>query len=148
MPTSLEIKLRTAAALDATLSSLLGSSPFRWYGPQSPQGPQNGGPQFPLVEVMQVSQIPQYSTSALLKNALYRMQFTIWDIDLESCRAVKNAIIQFLVNFNAYSSPGNPNQTLQPNRVMNARLGKSEAQTAPITYWITVDVMIWNNESV
>ncbi len=147
MGTSLDVKLRTAAALDATLSSLLGSSPFRWYGPQAPQGPQPpANIQYPLVEVSQVSEIPQYSTHAQLVNSQYRMQFTIWDIDLESVRTVKRAIISFLNTFNAYSvSSAAP---LQPNRVVNARLGKSQPQTAPITWWMTIDVMIWNNEQL
>jgi hypothetical protein len=140
MQTSLEVKLRNAALGNATLVSLLGSSPFRWFGPQAPPGLA-----FPSVEVQQVSQVPQYSTTALLISAQYRMQFTIWDEDLERARSVKNAIIQFLTTFNAYSTSSA--QPLQPNRVLNARLGKSQAATDPITWWITVDALIWNNET-
>lgn len=142
MGTSLEVKLRTAAAANSALVALLGSSPFRWFGPQAPQDSAQ-----PLVEVMQVSQAPQYSATTLLINQQYRMQFTIWDINLETARAVRNAIIQFLTTFNAYSSSA-PAAQLQPNRVMNARLGKSQAETAPITYWITIDALIWNNENL
>lgn len=141
MPTSLDVKLRTAAALDPTLSSLLGSSPFRWFGPQAPQGSVQ-----PLVEVLQVSQTPQYSNAALLITCPYRMQFTIWDTNLERARSVRNAIIQFLTSFNAYS-PANSVSPRRPNQVLNVRLGQSEAQTDRITYWITLDAMIWNNET-
>lgn len=141
MPTSLETKLRIAAALDATLASLLGSSPFRWYGPQAAQGSIQ-----PLVEVQEVSQVPMYSNTALLTTCLYRMQFTIWDTDLERARSVRNAIVQFLKTFNAYS-PANSVSPLRPNKVVMVRTGPSEAQTDPLTYWIMLDAMIYNNET-
>lgn len=141
MSTSLDIKIRTAAALDSTLSGLLGSTPFRWFGPQSPQGSTQ-----PLVEVQQISQTPMYSNASLLITCPYRMQFTIWDTNLERARSVRNAIIQFLTTFNAYS-PASSVSPLRPNKVLNVRLGQSEPQTDPITWWITLDAMIFNNEN-
>ncbi len=140
MSTSIEIKLRTAAAANATLLSLLGSSPFRWFGPQAPQGSLQ-----PLVEVLMVDGPPQYSLQALLETCKYRIQFTIWDTDLESARTVERAIIQFLTGFNAYNA--GDSSPIQRNRVVNRRSGKSEPQTGTITYWRTLDAMIWNNES-
>jgi Protein of unknown function (DUF3168) len=141
MATSLEVKLRSAAAANSTLVSLLGSSPFRWYGPQAPQGSVQ-----PLVEVLQVSRVPQYSTTDLLITVEYRMQFTVWDTNLESARSVINAIIQFLKTFNAYNS--GDSSPIQRNRFVNVRTGQSQAQTDPITYWLTLDAMIWNNETL
>lgn len=141
MATSLEIKLRTAAAADATLQSLLGTNPFRWYGPQAQQGAAQ-----PLVEVLMVDAPPQYSTTQLLNTCRYRMQLTIWDTDLERARTVERAIIQFLTTFNAYNS--GDQSPIQRNRVVNRRSGRSQAQTDPITYWRTLDAMIWNNEEI
>lgn len=139
--TSLDIKLRTAASADPVLPTLLGSSPFRWYGPQSPQGQVQ-----PLVEVMQVSKVPQYSTTAILLTALYRMQMTIWDTNLERAQSVQRAITNFLLTFNAYNS--GDHSPIQRNQVVNVRIGRSQAQTDPITYWITLDALIWNNEQI
>jgi len=141
MGTSLEIKLRTAAAADATLSSLLGSNPFRWYGPQAQQGALQ-----PLVEVFVVDAPPQYSLQALLETCRYRIQFTIWDENLESARTVEAAIIQFLTTFNAYNT--GDSSPIQRNRVVMRRSGKSEPQTGSITYWRTLDAFIWNNENL
>jgi hypothetical protein len=137
---SLVVKLRTRAAANAPLVALLGSSPFAWYGPQAPQGSAQ-----PLVEVMEVSQVPQYGAAILPTVCLYRVQFTIWDTNLETARAVKNALMQFLTTFTAFAPVGSPS-ALRPNRVVNARIGQSQAQTSPITYWITLDAMIWNSE--
>ncbi len=98
-----------------------------------------------MVEVLRVSKTPQYSTTALLITAEYRMQFTIWDTNLDRARSVAAAIEQFLVTFNAYNS--GDASPIQRNRVVNTRVGPSEAQTDPITYWITMDAFIWNNET-
>lgn len=138
--TSLEIKLRTQAAAYAPLTALLGTLPtFRWYGPQAPQGALQ-----PMVEVQRISAIPQYSTAALLETCQYRMQFTVWHIDLEGASQVERAIRQFLTVFNAYNA--GDMSPIQRNRVVNVRVGRSQAQTQPITYWITLDAFIWNNE--
>jgi hypothetical protein len=141
MSTSIEAKLRTAANVDATLPTLLGTSPFRWFGPQAPQD-QN----FPLVEVQVIDGPPQYSLNQLLKTCKYRVQFTVWDINLESARQVQIAIINFLNTFNAYNQ--GDNSPRQRNDVVNRRYGKSQAQTQPITYWRTMDAFIWNNEQL
>jgi hypothetical protein len=141
MSTSLVVKLRTQAAANPSLAALLTSGGvFCWFGPQAPPGASQ-----PLVEVMEISQVPQYGTALLPTLCLYRVQFTIWDTSLEGAKAVKNAIINFLTTFSAFAPPGSPS-LLRPNRVVNARIGKSQAQTAPITYWVSVDAMIWNNE--
>lgn len=141
MGTSLEQKLRTAAAANADLQALLGTSPFRWYGPQAAQGAAQ-----PLVEVLLVDAPPQYSTTQLLVTCRYRMQFTIWDTDLERARSVESAIIAFLVTFNAYNA--GDSSPIQRNEVVNRRSGRSQAQTDPITYWRTLDAFIWNNETI
>lgn len=101
----------------------------------------------PSVTVQQVSQIPQYSNTSLLITAEYRMQFTIWDTDLERARQVRNGIIQFLTTFNAYS-PSGSTSPLRPNRVINVRLAPSEPQTDSITWCLMLDAMITNNETI
>lgn len=141
MGTSIEEKIRTAASANAALQALLGTTPFRWFGPQAPQGSVQ-----PLVEVLMVDGPPQYSTTALLITCKYRIQFTIWDTNLERARSVETAIIQFLTTFNAYNA--GDSSPIQRNWVVNRRSGKSQAQTDPITYWRTLDAMIWNNEQL
>ena len=140
MATTLLAKLRTAAALDATLAGLLGSSPFRWFDQQLSQGTA-----FPAVAAFVVSNIPQYSNTQLMITAQYRVQLNIFDPNPQKTREVANAIRTFLTTFNAYS-PGSPT-SLQPNRVVMQRDG-GIAQTQPFTAMQMMDAIIWNNEQL
>ena len=139
MSTSLEVKLRTAAAANPALVAFLGTSPFRWYGPQEVQNAP-----YPNIAVQLISAVPQYSTAARLITCEYRVQFTIWDTNLAEARNVESALLSFLDGFNAYNA--GDHSPLQRNRVVNRRTG-GNAQTSPTTYWRIVDAMIWNNET-
>lgn len=143
MSTTLEVKLRNAAQLNAGLTALLGAAgnTFRWYDMQAPQGMQ-----LPTVEVLLVSAVPQYSTVARLWTSLNRVQFTIRDTDAERARSVEAALMSFLDTFNAMNSVVG-STSIQANQVLNRRQG-GNAQTAPVTYWRTVDVYIYNNETI
>lgn len=141
MSTSLERKLWLAAQADTNLQALLGSgAAIRWGGMQEAQGSI-----FPSVTVNVVSAIDQYSNTALLITAQYRVQFTVFDTNAERGRQVEQAIKQFLTTFNAYS-PANSVSPLRPNRVVNRRQG-GDPRTDPLTYQRSIDAMIWNNES-
>ena len=140
MATSLEVKLRTAAAANPALSAALGTNPFRWYGPQEIQGSV-----FPNITALRVSAPPQYSTTQRLITSRYRMQLTIWDTDLSRGFGVETALLAFLDNFNAYNT--GDSSLLQPNQVVNRTVG-GNAETSPTTYWIRMDVFIWNNETL
>ena len=139
MATTLLAKLRTAAALDATLGPLLGPTPFRWYDQQL-----NEGTSFPAVAAFVVSTVPQYATNARCITARYRVQFNVFDPNPQKARQVATAIAAFLDSFNAFSS-GSP-VTQQPNQVVNQRDG-GVAQTQPLTAMQIIDAHIWNNET-
>jgi len=142
MATTLLAKLRTAASADATLSSLLGSSPFRWYDQQLAQGTA-----FPAVTAEITTRVRQYSVNSLLLTAQYRVTFKVFDPDPQQSRAVALAIEQFLTGFNAYSSAA-PAGQLQPNQVVMGPRDFGIAETQPLTNLQILDAMIWNNETL
>lgn len=133
-------KLRTAAAVNATLQALLGTAPFRWYDQQLVQGTA-----FPAVAAFVVSQVPDYSMTSLLISRLYRLQINVYDPDPEVARGVASAIVNFFPGFNAYSAT-TPTAN-RPNRVVNIRDG-GIVNTDPLTAKQLIDVMVWNNESI
>lgn len=139
MTTSIETKLRTAAAATPALTAYLGTSPFRWYDMQQSQGSA-----LPSVVVLLVSAVDTYSTTARLATSLNRVQFTIWDTDPEEARAIEQALIAFLETFNAFSPV--PGAAIQPNRVVMRRQS-GQPQTEPLIFWRLVDAMIYNNEN-
>jgi hypothetical protein len=140
MATSLEVKLRTAAAADTTLTGLLGTNPFRWFESQFQQGTI-----FPEVTVLLVDTINQYSVTNLLSTALSRVQFTVWDTDPERARDVETAIVDFLVGFNAMNNSSAA--PIQANTVISRRQ-RGNAQTEPFTYQRILDAKIFNNENL
>ncbi len=139
MATTLLAKLRIAAAANPTLAGLLGTSPFRWYDQQLVPGTE-----FPAVAAFVVSNPAQYSTTAILINSQYRVQFNIFDPDPQITRQVALAITTFLLTFNAYNA--GDTSLLQRNQVVNQRDG-GIAQTQPLTAMQILDALIWNNET-
>lgn len=135
---SLELKLREAAILNSTLTSYLGTAPFRWYDMQESQNSE-----LPSVTVQLISCVNDYTLGYRLNNTLNRVQFTIRDTDAEEARAIEYALVVFLDTFNAYSPAGT---TLQrPNYViMRRQLGNPN--TDPLTFYRQLDAYIYNNE--
>ena len=142
MATTLEAKLQTAIQAYSALTSLLATRPdgkSAVYDMQEYQGSS-----FPAMTILVVSAVDQYSTTAVLITARYRVQFTVWDTDPQRARSVEAALRQFLTTFNAYNA-GDFNARAR-NEVVNRRQS-GQAQTQPITYWRIVDAFIWNNET-
>lgn len=139
MATSLEVKLRTAALATPALTSLLGTTPFRWFDMQQVQSAP-----FPSVTVLLVSAVNMYSTNQRLASTRCRVQFTVWDTNAEEARTVENAIIAFLDGFDAMNLVPGVAPT-QANEVVMRRQG-GNPQTSPLTFWRIIDAMIWNNE--
>src|SRR5262252_3169440 len=137
MATTIEEKIRSAALLNAPLVSLLGSSPFRWFGPQPEQGAQ-----MPRVRMQRISAPSMYTVNQRMTTRRYRMQFVVEDTDKLRGESVLAAMRTFFDTFNAM----NTSQTVGPNQVVDDFVGESEAQPDPITYWLRMDVYIWNNE--
>lgn len=141
MGTSIELKLRTAALATPALTSLLGTSPFRWYDMQEAQNSP-----YPAITVLLVSAPSQYSNTARLINTRCRVQFTIRDTNAEHARTVENALLTFLDTFDAMNAtPGLVSR--QANEVINRRQG-GNPNPDPLVFWRTVDAYIWNNESI
>lgn len=142
MATTLEVKLYNAAQANATLVSLLGSSPFRWFDMQLDPAVQNP---YPAVTVQLVSCVNQYSNTARLWTSQNRVQFTIWDTKAERARQVEMALLAFLDTFNAYNS--GDQSPIQRNQVVMRRQS-GNPQPEPLIFWRIVDAMIWHNETL
>lgn len=141
MPTSLKAKLFAAAKVDAGLSALLGSAPFRWYDVQLRQGSA-----FPAVEVMLISNPRTYVMAGRLPTGWSRVQFTIFGLGADSQNAdlVAQALVNFLATFDAVGIPG---LAVYPNQVVGDR-DAGMAATQPLTFMRVIDVMIFSNDSV
>lgn len=103
------------------------------------------GTAFPSITYFLVASTPQYGAAFRGAIVRSRVQFTIWDTNPERARAVEAQLMNWLDQFNAYSSP--PATTFQPNQVILRRQG-GNPQTNPLTFWRIVDAAIWNNESI
>ena len=143
MSTTLEAKLQTALQAYTPVTSLLAvrsDGKAAIFDMQEYQGTA-----FPAMTIVVVSALDQYSTTAVLITARYRVQFTIWATDAQTARAVEQTLRTFLTTFNAYNS--GDTSPIQRNQVVNRRQG-GQAQTQPVTFWRIVDAMIWNNETL
>ena len=137
MSSPLEVKLRTAALLDSTLTGLLGTSPFRWYSIQLYEGSA-----FPAMTVHQISSKPLYSVGGRNTLALCRVQFTIWEgYTPDDSNSVLDALRAFIDTFSAV---GNPAQF--PNQIVLETDGLYP-NTQPGIYQTIVDVFIHNSDA-
>lgn len=139
MSSTLELKLRTAASAYAPLNSLLGTSPFRWFEIQLP-----AGTLLPAVTVQMTSGSPTYVNTGRLATGFSRMQFTIWDLSAEGARAVENALLRFLDQFNAIGISG---LVHYPNQVVLQRQGYYPTPAPPQFQRIN-DAMIFDNANL
>lgn len=137
---TLKAKLFAAASANTELQALLGTSPFRWYDTQLVQSTA-----FPAVVVFIVSNPPDYVVTGRMSTSWARVQLTVYGTgnDSENASAVVAALKDFLATFNAI---GVDNLPVYPNRIVNDRDG-GIAQTQPLTYTRTLDVMILNDEN-
>lgn len=142
MATTLEVKLYNAAIATPALTALLGSSPFNWFDTQLDQARPT---LYPAVSVQLISAVNQYSVNARLGMSLNRVQFTVWDTNAERARSVESAILSFLDTFNAYNA--GDSDPIQRNQVVMRRQG-GQPMTDPMTFFRSIDAMIWNNETI
>src|SRR5665213_1969931 len=112
---TLEAKIRSAALAYTPLSSLLGTSPFRFYDTQLVQGTL-----FPAIAFQEVGGSPTYAFTGRLPTGYSRYQFTIWDTDAERGRAVEAALLSFFDQLNLQGIPG---LSLYPCRVVSQKAG-------------------------
>ena len=136
---SLKAKLFAAAKVNAGLTALLGTTPFRWFDTQLPQQAA-----FPAVVVYNVSNPRDYVLTGQMSTSKTRVQFTVYGTgnDSQNADAVVSALQAFLLGFNAY---GLPNLPANDNQIVGDRDG-GIAATQPLTYQRFVDVMILNDE--
>jgi hypothetical protein len=137
MASSLKSRIWAAASANAGLQALLGTNPFRLFDVQLPQNP---APMFPAVTMFQVSKPRDFTVSGRLVTATARMQFTVYGTgaDSENASAVVAALIAF---FDSLGGDG-----WGVIGIANDRDG-GIAQTAPLTYTRTLDVMVFDDES-
>ena len=152
---SVETKLRTLAAANATLQTDLGTSPFRWFdrrlvqGALTPPNPITGPvPNTTCVRVLRVStgQDGFYNQGGQGNIEQPRIQIDVLDYDPEVARQVAADIIAFLSSVSLMSTtPTNPAQCT--NFRLNQRAGM-EFQLDPPAYVETLDYRIWNNQTI
>jgi hypothetical protein len=137
MASSLKSRIWSAAAANAGLQALLGTSPFRLFDMQLPQQPP---PVFPSVTMFQVSKPQQFTVSGRLYSNVARMQFTIYGTgnDSENAWAVRTALLSF---FDSLGGDGWGVVNVPGDRDAGI------AQTAPLTYMRILDVMVFDDES-
>lgn len=139
MGTPLKDKIRTAAAANAGLQALLGTSPFRWWNLQL-----NQGSAFPAVVAQIISDPQDYCFTGQLPTSFARVQLTLWDTDSERLETLQSALYDFLAGF---SGSGITGLVAQPNFVMNSRDGLY-AQSQPPRYLRIIDAKVFNNSTV
>ena len=135
---TIQAKLFSAASAYGPLTSLLGT-PLRWYDKQLLQGSA-----FPAVTVLLVDNPKRYTMGGRQAQAYARIQFTIWGQNGEDSRAVENALASFLDQF--WQANGLNGLPAYDNHIVMVREGLF-AQTQPPLSWVTVDAMIYNNDT-
>lgn len=136
--TPLLVKLRTKAALNAGLTSLLGAAPFRWYNMQLAEGSA-----FPAITAMKVSGIPFYNVGQRGPSTVYRIQFTIWEDQVpDDTNSVLQALRVFLDSFSAVE-----NTAQYPVQILNERGGLYPLTQPPI-YQTSIDALIYNADNL
>lgn len=153
-----EIKLRTLAAANATLQGFFGSSPFRWFDIQVPQGQLAAGTCARLQRVSTArlyahrSLNPSGSQSAsspLLNLSFPRFQLDIIDQDTEAARQAAIAVINWLGGISLAqdnwlnSPPTTPPQF--PCFLLNQRHGLYPDTQPPLPV-VTLDFRAYNFE--
>jgi hypothetical protein len=140
--TTLIVKIRTAAASYAPLTALLqAGSVFQMYTEQTIQNSVA-----PWVTVRLISNPRVYAFTGRMSTNYARVEFLIFGAAPggENARAVRDALMQFLDQFNAAgltNLPANSNDVLD-----ETELGIAETQ--PQTFQIRLQARIFNNESV
>lgn len=141
-----EVKLRTLASADPTLSGLLASAGlFRWFDRQLPQGYIQRGA---CVRLLRVSTLPMYAASGRLAAEQIRVQLDVLDFDAETARGVAAAIDTWfgtvdLMSAQQFASP--PTTPPQfPSFKLNQRAGM-DYQLQPPAYVETLEYRVFNN---
>ncbi len=141
MAQTLQQKLFAGAQAFPQLAAILGASPFRWYDTQLRQGTA-----FPAVVVTQISNPKVYAFQARVWTSWYRMQFDVWAVpDSAAADAVIGIMLAFFAQFNAIGIPG---LSQYPNLVEDAGRGSLQASLEPPVYKRTVEVRIFNNDTI
>lgn len=143
MSTTLEAKIQSGVQAYSPLASLLARRSDGAAAAFELQEYQ--GSEFPALVFFLVSSAPAYGAAFRSHIVNSRVQFTIWDTDPERARSVETQLMAWLDQFNAMSAVARTSQ--QPTQVVMRRTG-GNPQTQPITFWRTLDAMIFNNEDL
>jgi hypothetical protein len=135
---SLEARLRSAAMVNSTLATLLGTTPFRWYDSTLQQGTA-----FPAVVVQQIFGGDIYTWAGRNPTGFSRYQFAIWDTDPERGRLVDDAMSDFFTTFNGPQISGVPLCWYGAQVVL--RLSKVFSLPEPVLHQRILQVSIFSN---
>ncbi len=142
-----ETKLRTLAASDSILKSLLGTAPFRWFDVQEVPTFIKAGT---CVRVRRVSTVHSYSMTGKKDISEPRFQIDVLDYSAEVARIVGAVIILWLgtidlaAGYQFASPPTTPPQS--PVFILNERTG-IVPQLSPTVWVHSIDVRLFNLET-
>jgi hypothetical protein len=145
---SAEAKLRTLASADATMQSIFGTGPFRWFFVREPQGYIDQGT---VCRVRRVSAVYDYVQNGRIQIEGVRLQFDVLDQSQESARDALTALENFigtvdLMSGNQFLSPPQPVSQFA-NFILSER-SAVEVQIKQQIYVWSVDYRCLNNLSV
>lgn len=138
---TLEVKLRTAAAADAALQALLGTTPFRWFDTQLPQKEKV----FPQVTAQRISTVPFNSFVDPIGNvSRNRVQIRVYANDAaggDTSRDAADVIKQFMRTFSATTG------TQYANALLNQQSAIEQPEAQPPYFVQVMDFNIFNQEN-
>ena len=138
---SLKSSIRSAAASFPGLTTLLGTSPFRWYDERRLQGSV-----LPAVAVQIISGSPTYTVAGRLPTGWTRVQFTISGSGADSSNAML-VETQLLLFFDQLNLIGISGLTQYPAFVLLQK-DAMEPQTEPPIFQRIVDANIFSNSKI
>jgi hypothetical protein len=146
VPSTLEIKIRAAAAGYAPLAALIGSgSPLvlRWYDRQLVQGSA-----YPAVVALTVTNPPTYTVNARCKTSTALCQYTVWggtgDAGTQAAEAVSAALNLF---FDQLDLVGNGRQ-IQQNNIVIANREAAYVQATTLIYQRVLEVRVFSDNTL
>jgi hypothetical protein len=145
---SAEAKIRTLAAANATMQTIFGAGPFRWFFVREPQGYIEQGT---VCRVRRVGAVYTYAQNGRFCFEQARIQFDVLDQSQETARDALTSLEAFLgtvdlMNPNQFNSP--PTSGAQFANFILSERSTIEVQIKQQIYAWSVDYRIWNNMSI
>lgn len=142
-----EAKLLQLAAANVTLQGFFGTSPFRWFEIQIPQGLLASGA---CARLLRISTLRYYKQQGITEFSQPRFQLDVVAASPEAARSAMAAVINWLgaislAETNQFDSPATTPPQF-PNFVLNQRTGLYVELQPPLPLE-TLDFRSWNLEN-